>query len=150
MENWASTSNECRARGSSVSYELWLKKVFVLCLVLLSVQKLAWDYSAYKFMESWWCNTVKASIFVELHFSINPQLLRSSSKYLYISIFSLFFLSSECYPILFQFSCYDISGLMLWNQTREQWVGNKKRHSRSQQLRETKLRWASLWFHIVN
>ena len=33
------------------------------------------------------------------------------------------------------------SGLMLWNQTRQQWVGSKKRHSRSQQPREPKLRW---------
>ncbi|XP_066376689.1 uncharacterized protein [Miscanthus floridulus] len=31
-------------------------------------------------------------------------------------------------------------GLMLWNQTRQQWVGSKKQHSRSQQPREPKLR----------
>ncbi|KAK3130779.1 hypothetical protein QOZ80_6BG0498000 [Eleusine coracana subsp. coracana] len=30
-------------------------------------------------------------------------------------------------------------GLMLWNQTRQQWIGNKRRHSRSQQPREPKL-----------
>ena len=102
MENWASTSNECRARGSSVSYELWLKKVFVLCLVLLSVQKLAWDDSAYKFMENWWCDTVKSSTFVELHFSIIPK-LQKSSKY-FILAFSVYCSSAvKVIPYYFNF-----------------------------------------------
>ncbi|XP_045830094.1 uncharacterized protein LOC123921550 isoform X1 [Trifolium pratense] len=35
-------------------------------------------------------------------------------------------------------------GLILWNQTRQRWVGNKKPESRTQQLREPKLRTYSL------
>ncbi|XP_027906295.1 uncharacterized protein LOC114165878 isoform X1 [Vigna unguiculata] len=31
-------------------------------------------------------------------------------------------------------------GLILWNQTRQRWVGNKKSENRTQQLREPKLR----------
>ena len=32
-------------------------------------------------------------------------------------------------------------GLLLWNQTRLQWVGNKRSENQSQQIREPRLRW---------
>ncbi|PWZ07989.1 hypothetical protein Zm00014a_001653 [Zea mays] len=41
------------------------------------------------------------------------------------------------------------SGLMLWNQTRQQWVGSKKRHSRSQQPREPKLSWNTTYESLL-
>ncbi|XP_021304838.1 uncharacterized protein LOC110430931 isoform X2 [Sorghum bicolor] len=40
-------------------------------------------------------------------------------------------------------------GLMLWNQTRQQWVGSKKRHSRSQQPREPKLSWNTTYETLI-
>ncbi|AQL04418.1 uncharacterized protein LOC100277310 [Zea mays] len=40
-------------------------------------------------------------------------------------------------------------GLMLWNQTRQQWVGSKKRHSRSQQPREPKLSWNTTYESLL-
>ncbi|XP_059640866.1 uncharacterized protein LOC132283014 [Cornus florida] len=33
------------------------------------------------------------------------------------------------------------NGLLLWNQTRQQWVGNKRPENRAQQLREPKISW---------
>ncbi|KAL4626446.1 uncharacterized protein LOC142636113 isoform X3 [Castanea sativa] len=32
-------------------------------------------------------------------------------------------------------------GLLLWNQTRQRWVGNKRSENRAQQIREPKLSW---------
>jgi len=32
-------------------------------------------------------------------------------------------------------------GLLLWNQTRQRWVGNKRSENRAQQTREPKLNW---------
>ncbi|BBN68670.1 hypothetical protein Prudu_522S000300 [Prunus dulcis] len=34
-----------------------------------------------------------------------------------------------------------LSGLLLWNQTRQRWVGNKKSESPAKQIREPKLSW---------
>ncbi|RVW16800.1 hypothetical protein CK203_013205 [Vitis vinifera] len=34
-----------------------------------------------------------------------------------------------------------LAGLLLWNQTRLQWVGNKRSENQSQQIREPRLRW---------
>jgi hypothetical protein len=41
------------------------------------------------------------------------------------------------------FSCHFL-GLLLWNQTRQQWVGNRGRSSQDQQHRERKIRLISL------
>jgi len=38
-----------------------------------------------------------------------------------------------------------VAGLLLWSQTREQWVGEKKKTSNGLQLREPKLRLADSW-----
>lgn len=35
---------------------------------------------------------------------------------------------------------FPVAGLNLWNQTRQRWVGPKKPETRTQQLREPKLR----------
>ncbi|KAL6996610.1 hypothetical protein U1Q18_006740 [Sarracenia purpurea var. burkii] len=36
-------------------------------------------------------------------------------------------------------------GLLLWNQTRQQWIGNKKHENRAHQLREPRLRSVALF-----
>lgn len=33
-----------------------------------------------------------------------------------------------------------VAGVILWNQTRQRWVGNKKPENQTQQLQEPKLR----------
>jgi len=38
-----------------------------------------------------------------------------------------------------------VAGLILWNQTRQRWVGNKKSETRTQQLREPKLRYLTFF-----
>ncbi|WJX42773.1 hypothetical protein P8452_29966 [Trifolium repens] len=40
-------------------------------------------------------------------------------------------------------------GLILWNQTRQRWVGNKKPESRTQQLREPKLSWNATYESLL-
>jgi hypothetical protein len=40
-------------------------------------------------------------------------------------------------------------GLILWNQTRQHWVGNKKPESRTQQLREPKLSWNATYESLL-
>uniref|UniRef100_A0A5B7AMY5 Gag1-like clamp domain-containing protein n=1 Tax=Davidia involucrata TaxID=16924 RepID=A0A5B7AMY5_DAVIN len=40
-------------------------------------------------------------------------------------------------------------GLLLWNQTRQQWVGNKRSESRAQQLREPKLSWNATYDSLL-
>ncbi|XP_054782935.1 uncharacterized protein LOC129290240 isoform X3 [Prosopis cineraria] len=40
-------------------------------------------------------------------------------------------------------------GLILWNQTRQQWVGNKKPQIQSQQLREPKLSWDATYESLL-
>ncbi|XP_028791590.1 uncharacterized protein LOC114747431 isoform X2 [Neltuma alba] len=40
-------------------------------------------------------------------------------------------------------------GLILWNQTRQQWVGNKKPQIQSQQLREPKLSWNATYESLL-
>ena len=38
------------------------------------------------------------------------------------------------------------TGLLLWNQTRQRWVGNNRSENRAQQIREPKLRLIALKF----
>ncbi|KAL7162296.1 hypothetical protein ACSBR2_042720 [Camellia fascicularis] len=40
-------------------------------------------------------------------------------------------------------------GLLLWNQTRQQWIGNKKPDNREQGLREPKLSWNSTYDSLL-
>ena len=40
-------------------------------------------------------------------------------------------------------------GLILWNQTRQRWVGNKKSENRTQQLREPKLSWNATYESLL-
>lgn len=40
-------------------------------------------------------------------------------------------------------------GLILWNQTRQRWVGNKKPENRTQQLREPKLSWNATYESLL-
>ncbi|KAA8541912.1 hypothetical protein F0562_023064 [Nyssa sinensis] len=40
-------------------------------------------------------------------------------------------------------------GLLLWNQTRQQWVGNKRPESGAQQLREPKLSWNATYDSLL-
>ncbi|OIW05227.1 hypothetical protein TanjilG_21212 [Lupinus angustifolius] len=40
-------------------------------------------------------------------------------------------------------------GLILWNQTRQRWVGNKKQETRTQQLREPKLSWNATYESLL-
>ncbi|XP_014515106.1 uncharacterized protein LOC106772964 isoform X2 [Vigna radiata var. radiata] len=40
-------------------------------------------------------------------------------------------------------------GLILWNQTRQRWVGNKKSENRIQQLREPKLSWNATYESLL-
>ncbi|XP_057514649.1 uncharacterized protein LOC130796332 isoform X2 [Actinidia eriantha] len=40
-------------------------------------------------------------------------------------------------------------GLLLWNQTRQQWLGNKKPENQAQQLREPKLSWSATYNSLL-
>ncbi|XP_052175777.1 uncharacterized protein LOC127790351 [Diospyros lotus] len=40
-------------------------------------------------------------------------------------------------------------GLLLWNQTRQQWIGNKKSDDHAQQLREPKLSWNATYESLL-
>ncbi|CAL0335277.1 unnamed protein product [Lupinus luteus] len=40
-------------------------------------------------------------------------------------------------------------GLILWNQSRQHWVGNKKPETRTQQLREPKLSWNATYESLL-
>ncbi|KAK7349138.1 hypothetical protein VNO77_06264 [Canavalia gladiata] len=40
-------------------------------------------------------------------------------------------------------------GLILWNQTRQRWVGNKRSENRMQQLREPKLSWNATYENLL-
>ncbi|KAK1256652.1 hypothetical protein QJS04_geneDACA005663 [Acorus gramineus] len=40
-------------------------------------------------------------------------------------------------------------GLLLWNQTRQQWVGNKKRENRAQQVQEPRLSWNATYDSLL-
>ncbi|CAJ1951275.1 unnamed protein product [Sphenostylis stenocarpa] len=40
-------------------------------------------------------------------------------------------------------------GLILWNQTRQRWVGNKKSENRTQQLQEPKLSWNATYESLL-
>ncbi|KAG5021500.1 hypothetical protein JHK82_017402 [Glycine max] len=40
-------------------------------------------------------------------------------------------------------------GVILWNQTRQRWVGNKKLENRTQQLREPKLNWNATYESLL-
>ncbi|KAL7191430.1 hypothetical protein ACSBR2_023498 [Camellia fascicularis] len=40
-------------------------------------------------------------------------------------------------------------GLLLWNQTRLQWIGNKKSENQAQQLREPKLSWNATYESLL-
>ncbi|CAL5444105.1 unnamed protein product [Camellia sinensis] len=42
-----------------------------------------------------------------------------------------------------------VVGLLLWNQTRQQWIGNKKPDNREQGLREPKLSWNSTYDSLL-
>ncbi|GMP34770.1 hypothetical protein CsSME_00007503 [Camellia sinensis var. sinensis] len=41
------------------------------------------------------------------------------------------------------------SSLLLWNQTRLQWIGNKKSENQAQQLREPKLSWNATYESLL-
>ncbi|KAI4331211.1 hypothetical protein MLD38_029417 [Melastoma candidum] len=43
----------------------------------------------------------------------------------------------------------DTLHLLLWNQTRQQWVGNKKVDNRQQELVEPKLRWNATYESLL-
>ncbi|KAK6915039.1 protein of unknown function DUF4050, partial [Dillenia turbinata] len=40
-------------------------------------------------------------------------------------------------------------GLLLWNRTRQQWIGTKRTENRSQQLREPKLSWNATYESLL-
>lgn len=40
-------------------------------------------------------------------------------------------------------------GLLLWNQTRQRWVGNKKQTSKGQQVRDPKLSWNATYESLL-
>ncbi|XP_072985480.1 uncharacterized protein [Typha latifolia] len=40
-------------------------------------------------------------------------------------------------------------GLLLWNQSRQQWIGNRQPNSRSQQIREPKLSWNATYESLL-
>ncbi|KAF6151193.1 hypothetical protein GIB67_037401, partial [Kingdonia uniflora] len=40
-------------------------------------------------------------------------------------------------------------GLLLWNQTRQQWAGNRKPRNRTQQVREPKLSWNATYDNLL-
>ncbi|XAR67774.1 hypothetical protein NMG60_11002669 [Bertholletia excelsa] len=40
-------------------------------------------------------------------------------------------------------------GLLLWNQTRQQWIGNKKSENRAQQLREPRISWNATYESLL-
>ncbi|MED6143594.1 hypothetical protein PIB30_007539 [Stylosanthes scabra] len=40
-------------------------------------------------------------------------------------------------------------GLILWNQTRQRWVGNKRSENQAQQLREPKLSWNATYESLL-
>jgi len=40
-------------------------------------------------------------------------------------------------------------GLLLWMQTRQQWIGNKKPETRTQQLREPRLSWNATYDNLL-
>ncbi|KAL6996609.1 hypothetical protein U1Q18_006740 [Sarracenia purpurea var. burkii] len=40
-------------------------------------------------------------------------------------------------------------GLLLWNQTRQQWIGNKKHENRAHQLREPRLSWNATYDSLL-
>ncbi|KAI4329335.1 hypothetical protein L6164_021609 [Bauhinia variegata] len=40
-------------------------------------------------------------------------------------------------------------GLILWNQTRQRWVGNKRSENRAQQLQEPKLSWNATYESLL-
>ncbi|KAL5575585.1 hypothetical protein UlMin_017284 [Ulmus minor] len=40
-------------------------------------------------------------------------------------------------------------GLLLWNQTRQRWVGNKKQENRPPQIREPKLNWNATYENLL-
>ncbi|XP_048336599.1 uncharacterized protein LOC107408005 isoform X4 [Ziziphus jujuba] len=40
-------------------------------------------------------------------------------------------------------------GLLLWNQTRQRWVGNRRSESRVQQIREPKLSWNATYESLL-
>ncbi|XP_057473191.1 uncharacterized protein LOC130761668 isoform X1 [Actinidia eriantha] len=40
-------------------------------------------------------------------------------------------------------------GLLLWNQTRQQWMGNKKSENHTQQLREPKISWNATYDSLL-
>ncbi|XP_058226732.1 uncharacterized protein LOC131335418 isoform X2 [Rhododendron vialii] len=40
-------------------------------------------------------------------------------------------------------------GLLLWNQNRQQWIGNKKPENRAQQLHEPKLSWNATYESLL-
>ncbi|KAL1298077.1 hypothetical protein HN51_042499 [Arachis hypogaea] len=40
-------------------------------------------------------------------------------------------------------------GLILWNQTRQRWIGNKKSENQAQQLREPKLSWNATYESLL-
>ncbi|KAK6127994.1 hypothetical protein DH2020_038255 [Rehmannia glutinosa] len=41
-------------------------------------------------------------------------------------------------------------GLILWNQSRKKWIGNKKHEYRSQQLREPRLSWDATYESLLS
>ncbi|KAA3489321.1 Germin-like protein subfamily 1 member 15 [Gossypium australe] len=41
------------------------------------------------------------------------------------------------------------AGLILWNQTRQRWVGNKKSENQPQQAREPKLNWNATYESLL-
>ncbi|RRT63977.1 hypothetical protein BHE74_00013718 [Ensete ventricosum] len=40
-------------------------------------------------------------------------------------------------------------GLLLWNQTRQKWVGNKRPETQSQQVREPRLSWNATYDSLL-
>uniref|UniRef100_A0A0D9YNW0 Gag1-like clamp domain-containing protein n=1 Tax=Oryza glumipatula TaxID=40148 RepID=A0A0D9YNW0_9ORYZ len=43
----------------------------------------------------------------------------------------------------------DVVGLLLWNQTRQQWVGNRRHNSQRQQPREPKISWNATYESLL-
>ncbi|KAK9229370.1 hypothetical protein WN944_022332 [Citrus x changshan-huyou] len=42
-----------------------------------------------------------------------------------------------------------VAGFLLWNQTRQRWIGNKKAENRTHQVREPKLNWNATYESLL-